>query len=166
MKKALSYILVFLFGMIIMVPILYFVMPGMMPNVMIKEYQSQMEYQETINTIDQRLQEKDWIIVDVHDIQNTIMDAGFTDLKKMTLFLVYKPEFLYKMMQPDEFKKFTAMMPAGIGVYEKSDGQIYISMRNVKLMGRIFGQGAEEVTLRVAEEWIEILDGIIEEENE
>ena len=37
------------------------------------------------------------------------------------------------------------MMPHSVAVYEKSDGNTYISSMNMKLMGQIFGGETERV---------------------
>ncbi len=42
-------------------------------------------------------------------------------------------------MKDDKAMFVTVMMPCSISVYEKSDGNVYVSTMNAALMGRMFG---------------------------
>ncbi len=52
------------------------------------------------------------------------------------------------MLKTDDRKKIGVMMPKSFAVYEKSDGQVYISTMNGAVIGKLFG-GVEE---RIIEE--------------
>ena len=161
MKKIIPFIPVFIGGMITMVVIMMNVMPRVMPNFMINEHKSKLSYKETISKITEALKKQKWQIVTIHDVTKSVKESGHTDMTKMTVILTDKQGFLYNMMKKDSFKKFTAMMPAGVGVYEKKGKSVYISLRNVKLMGRMFGQGVGKTTRIVSEEWKEVIKDII-----
>ena len=161
MKKILPFIPAFIGGMLTMILIMFTVMPKVMPNMMINEHKSKLSYEDTISKINEKLKEKKWEIVSIHDVTESLKKSGDLKMKKMTVILTYKHTFLYNIMKKDSFKKFTAMMPAGIGVYQKNDNNTYISLRNVKLMGRLFRQGVAETTQSVSTDWTDVIKEVI-----
>jgi hypothetical protein len=60
----------------------------------------------------------------------------------------------------DEDKKVTTMMPLGIGMYETSAGQVYISTMNIGIMGIMFGGTIADVMGDAGEDIEEMLEDI------
>ena len=54
------------------------------------------------------------------------------------------------MLSADERKKIGNMMPKTFAVYEKSDGQVYVSTMNGAVMGKLFGGEIERIIEEVS----------------
>ena len=70
------------------------------------------------------------------------------------------PKYAYRLLSKDDLRIYSNMMPCRIAVYEKTDGQTYISRMNAGLFAAQIGGEVEEVmsaTFRDAEGFIEKL---------
>ena len=59
------------------------------------------------------------------------------------------------MLKTDDRKKIGAMMPKSFAVYKKSNGQVYISIMNGAVVGKLFGSVEEKI---IEESSLEIED--------
>jgi hypothetical protein len=54
------------------------------------------------------------------------------------------------MLDTDDRKKIGNMMPKSFAVYEKSDGQVFVSTMNGGIMGKLFGGETEKIIEEVS----------------
>jgi hypothetical protein len=54
------------------------------------------------------------------------------------------------MLRADDRKKIGNMMPKSFAVYEKSDGQVFVSTMNGAVMGKLFGGEIETIIEQVS----------------
>lgn len=54
------------------------------------------------------------------------------------------------MLKADDRKKLGNMMPKSFAVYEKSDGQVFVSTMNGAVIGKLFGGETEKIIERVS----------------
>jgi uncharacterized protein (DUF302 family) len=129
-------------GMVFMAFLVWQAMPGMM----LIEHKSAHGYEETVAAISKAIEgEKDWKVLAVRDYQKSIREAGHGTLTSVGSMAVCNPRYASMILEDDNNKKVTAFMPLAIGVYEKEDGQAYISELNVGLLGMMFGGKIAEV---------------------
>ena len=64
-------------------------------------------------------------------------------------------KFAADMLQADDRKKIGNMMPKSFAIYEKSDGQVYVSTMNGGVIGKLFGGETEKI---IEESSLEIED--------
>ena len=69
-----------------------------------------------------------------------------------------KPGLAAEMLHSDENKYISAMMPCAVGVYQKQDGEIYVSSMNMKLMSKVFNGKPAEILSKVAADDERILE--------
>ena len=137
-----SIILGFFVGLVTMGAAVWFTMPPMMINV----YESNHGFEETIAALEESVAEQDgWRVSHVFDIQKNILDAGYGDMKRVKIVTLCNPHYANRILLDDRDKVVATMMPLGIGVYETSDGRVFMSEMNVGLMGRMFGGTIAEV---------------------
>ncbi len=134
-----------------------------MPNMMLNVDQSKFGFDETFNLIEDSIINHDWDIQRIYDIQECMQFYGHEDMRKVSIFSICKPDNVAKILKDDKNKKVTAIMPCRIGVYEDSQGIVYVSRLNIALLSKMFGGVIEEVMQGVAKDESDILKGIIEE---
>jgi len=112
----------------------------MMPKMMLTTYKSESNYEETINKLRIAIDTKDdWKIPKEFDFQKNIQDAGHGNIEKVGSIAICNPKYASMILSEDPNRKVTAIMPLTIGVYEKKNGQVYVSELNIGLMGMMFG---------------------------
>ena len=58
---------------------------------------------------------------------------------------ICQPDYAEQVLNDDDARFLSVMMPCSIAVYQKSDGKTYVSTINASLMGKLFGGTAAEV---------------------
>ena len=135
-KKIITALFFVLIGMIIMGVGVWI----MMPKMMLTTYQSNSSYEETINKLRTVIETKnDWKIPKEFDFQKNIQYAGHGNIEKIGSIALCNPKYASMILSEDPNRKVTAIMPLTIGVYEKKNGQVYVSELNIGLMGMMFG---------------------------
>ena len=123
-------------GMLLMAIIVWFSMPSLMLIV----HKSPQNYDNTIATLKEEIAKKqNWKVPAVSDFQKNIQDAGHGPITRVGTVALCNPLYASQILEDDQNRKVTALMPLGIGVYEDKHGQVYISELNVGLLGMMFG---------------------------
>lgn len=115
-----------------------------MQKLMIKEAASPLNYEETIAHIQNNATNAGWKVSTVIRIDKSLAKEGKSVLPVASL-KICQPDYAETVLNDDEARFLSVMMPCSIAVYEKADGKTYISTMNVKMMGTLFGGTAKEV---------------------
>ena len=134
-----------------------------MPQMMLIVKKSNYDFEETFSRIEDSIISHDWDIQRIYDMQECMESYGYENIKNISIFSLCKPENVAIILADDKNKKVTAIMPCRMGVYEDSNGEVYVSRLNIALMSKMFGGVIEEVMSGVAQDEADILGGIIEE---
>lgn len=129
----------------------------MMPKLMIQERVSPLGYEETIAHIQHKVDEGGWKTSALMRLDRSLAKEGKKVLPAVSM-KICQPEHAEKVLLDDDARFLSVMMPCSIAVYQKTDGQTYISTMNAGLMGKLFGGTAAEVLAGpVAEETAEFI---------
>ena len=134
-----------------------------MPKMMLTVKKSNYDFEETFARIENSIIDHDWDIQRIYDMQECMESYGYENIKNISIFSLCKPQNVAEILADDKNKKVTAIMPCRMGVYEISNGEVYVSRMNIALMSKMFGGVIEEVMSGVAKDEADILEGIIEE---
>ncbi|MDA3814668.1 MAG: DUF302 domain-containing protein [Candidatus Cloacimonetes bacterium] len=134
-----------------------------MPQMMLTVKKSNYDFEETFSRIENSILDHDWDIQRIYDMQECMESYGYENIKNISIFSLCKPENVAVILADDKNKKVTAIMPCRMGVYETSNGEVYVSRLNIALMSKMFGGVIEEVMSGVAKDEADILEGIIKE---
>jgi len=107
---------------------------------MFKESKSRYDFESTTKMVKESFVESGWLVPWETDIQNRYHKEGYSDMTKATIIPICRPEGGYNIIQHDKFKLITPLMPLQISVYEKEDGNVYISRMRVKMMSRMMSK--------------------------
>ena len=134
--KVIPALLWVLSGMVLMGIIVWFTMP----TLMLIEHKSPLNYEGTVAALNKVIEKKqDWKVPKIFDFQKNIHDAGHGPIGRVGTVALCNPLYASRILEDDQNRMVTALMPLGIGVYEDQDGQVYISELNVGLLGMMFG---------------------------
>jgi uncharacterized protein (DUF302 family) len=117
-----------------------------MPSLMLIEYKSPLDYEQTVLALNGAIARKqDWKVPKVFDYRQNIRDAGHGPIDRVGTATPRNPLYASRILEDEQNRKVTAFMPLGIVVDEREYGQVYISELNVGLLGMMFGGTIAEV---------------------
>ena len=126
------------------------------PRLMINEYQSLYDFNETVSLFQERVADAGWGVLNTHDMQQVKANLGYEVLPVM-IFDLCSGQYSYEILRRDAERIVTPLMPCRVSIYEKSDGNTYIAMLNSGLVARVFGGVINEVMQKVTLETSEII---------
>lgn len=117
------------------------------PGGMLIEVQSPLAFEATLERLEANAKALGWKVPKKWkvDFQRNLQKITGTDIGPNRVLKMCEPQAAAKLLQKDEYKQLTAMMPCTIAVYEKSDGKTYISMMNLNVMAEIYGGDVREM---------------------
>ncbi len=125
-------------GLIIGALIMLFIIKAMAPKMMLIESKSGYAFEETLERLQQAVDDKGWKMPYVHDLQATMAKFNY-EVRKVKVMEVCKPDVAQLILTKDDERIASTLMPCRISVYEKSDGQVYVARLNSVKMGGLFG---------------------------
>jgi len=159
-NSVLKFVIALIAGVLLTGIVVWQVMPRMMINV----HQSRLNFEDTVSAVNESVtKQKDWKVPAIFDIQKNILDAGHQDMTKVKIVSLCQPHYAKKILESDDDKKVSTMMPLGIGIYETKGGQVYISTMNIGIMGMMFGGTIADVMEDAGEDIEEMLEDIAKE---
>lgn len=134
---------------------------NMVTQMMMKTYESRLNFDETVETLERNAVRWGWEIPQVRDLQNTYIQAGLSDMTRVKILYLCNPEGGYAILNSDEFKAMSVMMPMPVSVYEKTDGSVAISSMNLGMMSMMYSGIVKEVLAKGAADFEASLSGIV-----
>jgi uncharacterized protein (DUF302 family) len=127
-------------------------------NMMLKEIKSPFDFEKTVDVLTERINTQlGWHVVNIIDQNEAVTTHGGKKIGNFKIVQYCNGKYSAEMLRGDDQKKVGAMMPKAFAVYEKSDGQVYISTANGMVMGKLFGGKTEEIIEKVSLEVENIL---------
>jgi len=101
-----------------------------------------------------------WKVLNTMDMKEKL-EKHYPDMKETTLVNLCNPNMAHRMLEDEDQRQVSTLMPCAIGVYEKSDG-IYVSGFNMDMMSKVMPGGLGDILDTVADADHEILQNVIE----
>ncbi len=143
-------------GIIITMIFAYKAAPGMM----LKEAQSKYDFERSVEVFQQTAIEMGWSIPTIHDLKETMNKFGY-DVRNVKVFELCHPEHAILILEQDQERVVSSMMPCRVSIYEKSDGNTYVSWMNTSLMGNMMGGIVADVMGEASRESEAMISAII-----
>jgi len=119
-------------------------------DMMLMEDHSTLGFDETVQAITERAEADGWKVPKIHEISNTVNEAGF-DVMPVTVIELCKADIAGMVLSSDEGRRVAPMMPCRVAVYQTSDGSVVVSRMNSGLMSRMFGGVVQEAMTEAAD---------------
>lgn len=120
-------------------------------EMMVKEFKSPYDFDKTVEVMTERINsKKGWHVSSIIDQNKETIENGGFAIGKFKIIKYCNGAYSARMLKADNQKKIGNMMPKSFAVYEKSDGQVFISTMNGAIMGKIFGGEIETIIEEVS----------------
>ncbi|MEA3450641.1 MAG: DUF302 domain-containing protein [Bacteroidota bacterium] len=147
-------------GLVLGVILTMLVLILMAPKMMIIEDESSYNFEDSKVKFEQSVKDHNWKIPTVHDLQKTMNKFGH-DVKPVVVYELCHPDHANKILQENDERIVSSMMPCRVAIYEKADGKVYVSRMNSALMSKFLGKIVKEVMADASSENEEILEVLI-----
>ena len=117
---------------------------------MLMEDLSTKGFAETVQAIQDQAEADGWKLPKIHEISNTVNEAGF-DVLPVTVIELCKADIAGKVLSDEDGRRVASMMPCRVAVYENAAGDVVISRMNSALMSRMFGGIIQEAMTEAAD---------------
>jgi uncharacterized protein (DUF302 family) len=128
----------------------------MNPNQFIIEETSRYDFANTVEKLVAEAERREWKVPFVHDLQQSLAKSG-KEVKPVKVIEICKPEYSGKMLELNDERIISVMMPCRISVYEKEDGKTYIALVNAGNMTSQLPDNIASVMKSAADESLEIV---------
>ena len=130
---------------------------------MIIEKMSPYAFDRTVEMLIAKAEKKNWQIPAVHDLQQSLAKSG-KSVKPVKVIEMCRPEYSGQMLEKNDERIVSVMLPCRISVYLKDDGKTYIALVNISAMSSAMPERIKNVMTEAAEEVNGMVDSLIGEE--
>jgi uncharacterized protein (DUF302 family) len=133
----------------------------MEPIKLIIEQQSPHDFDKTVELLSGRALLRNWNIPALHDLQQSLAKSG-KSVKPVKVLEICKPEFSGQMLEKNDERIVSVMMPCRISVYLKDDGRTYISLINGSALVSGMPESVKKLMTEASNEVLEIVESVTE----
>ena len=108
------------------------------PKAMLIESESKYNFEESVQIFEESIKENGWKLPTVHDLKETMDKFGY-DVKQVKVFELCHPDLAGAILQENDERIVSSLMPCRVAIYEKDDGKVYISRMNTSLLAGMMG---------------------------
>ena len=155
-QKIIYGLLGFVIGIIVMGLVVY----STASDIMIVENESKYGFDETIEKIQQASDQMGWKIPAIHRIDKSVNKAGYYSLPVAVIELC-KPSHAAKVLENDDDKVVTSMMPCRVSIYQTRSGKVIVSRMNTGLVSKVFSETVAETMEAATKDTEEIFNTVI-----
>ncbi len=131
-----------------------------MINDLFIESKSLYSFEDTIEKLSRGIEENGWKLTAINDLQQTLRNFG-KEVLAVKVFSLCHPKHSARILELDEERIVSSLMPCRISIYEKSDGNVYISRMNTGSLAKSIGGIIEMVMVDSTKDVEEILKKLL-----
>lgn len=124
------------------------------------EHLSGHDFDKTVELLIAESERREWKVPAVHDLQQSLAKSGKT-VKPVKVIEICKPEYSGQMLELNDERIMSVMMPCRISVYLKNDGKTYIALINAGDLVAGQPENIAGVMKAAADETFEIVKSLI-----
>jgi len=123
------------------------------------EHTSKHSFEKTIDILVAEAERREWKIPALHDLRQSLAKSGKT-VNPVKVIEICKPEYSGKMLELNDERIMSVMMPCRISVYEKEDGLTYIGLINAGDMTAGLQENIASVMKAASDETFDIVRSV------
>ncbi len=123
------------------------------------ENKSRYGFDETVDRLISEAEQREWKVPFVHDLQQSLAKSG-KEVRPVKVIEICKPAYSGKMLELNDERIMSVMMPCRISVYMKDDGETTPPFWMVSTVGRQ-PERIAEVMKAASDETFEILKSVM-----
>lgn len=124
------------------------------------EQKSKFGFDKTVQLLTETAEKHEWKVPFVHDLQQSLAKSG-KSVKPVKVIEICKPQFSGKMLELNDERIISVMMPCRISVYEKADGNTYVSLLNAEMLSAELPSKISGVMKEASDETFHIVRSIV-----
>ena len=132
----------------------------MSTNQLIIEHVSLFDVTVTVEKLIEAAKEKGWQNPAVHNLQQSLAKSG-KEVLPVEVVEICKPEYSGQMLEKNDERIVSVLMPCRISVYQKDDGKTYVALLDMSQMTEGMTQTATEAVHGASEESFEIVKSVV-----
>jgi len=101
----------------------------MKSNQLVIEQKSKFDFGKTVDLLVAEAGRREWNVPAVHDLQQSLAKSGKT-VRPVKVIEICKPKYSGQMLELNDERIISVMMPCRISVYEKDDDKTYVGLIN------------------------------------
>jgi uncharacterized protein (DUF302 family) len=126
---------------------------------MVIEKLSRYDFNNTVEKVIAEAERREWKVPAVHDLQQSLAMSG-KSVKPVKVVEICKPYYSGQMLELNNERIMSVMMPCRISVYEKDDGKTYTSVIDGSKMAEGLQDKIATVIKAASDETFEILNTV------
>jgi len=130
-------------------------------NEMFVESASKFGFEETVTKLSEEVSAKGWKVLVTHNLQESLKKSGY-EVLPVKIMEICNPKHSVRLLELDNERIYSNMMPCRISVYEKSDGKTYISRMNSGMLAVQIGGIVEEVMNSATNDMEEMIKAVLD----
>jgi uncharacterized protein (DUF302 family) len=120
------------------------------------ERKSRFGFEKTVQLLTETAEKHEWKVPFVHDLQQSLAKSG-KHVRPVKVIEICKPQYSGKMLELNDERIISVMMPCRISVYEKEDGKTYIGLINTGELAAALPENIAAVMKAAADETFQIV---------
>ena len=132
----------------------------MSTNQLIIEHVSPFNVPATVEKLIEAAGKKDWQNPAVHNLQQSLAKSG-KNVRPVQVVEICKPDYSGRMLEQNDERIVSIMMPCRISVYEKEDGKTYVALLDMAAMTEGLPPTATKAIQGASDESFEIVKSVI-----
>jgi len=129
-------------------------------NQLILEKVSPFDFEKTVDLLTAEAERRNWMIPAVHDLQQSLAKSGKA-VRSVKVIEVCKPQYSGQMLEKNDERIVSVIMPCRISVYLKEDDKTYVAFLDGERLAAGLPGNVREVIVAASDEVIEIIDAVI-----
>jgi uncharacterized protein (DUF302 family) len=130
-------------------------------NKVVMERKSRFSFDKTVEMLIADAEHREWKVPAVHDLQQSLAKSG-KSVRPVKVIEICKPKYAGQMLELNDERIMSVMMPCRISVYEKDDGKVYIGMINTGDLTSGLPENIANVMKEASDETLIIVNGVAE----
>ena len=131
----------------------------MKTNQLVIENRSKFNFAETVDLLVAEAEHRNWKVPFVHDLQQSLAKSG-KSVRPVKVIEICKPEYSGQMLELNDERIISVMMPCRISVYEKEDGNTYVGLINAGDLANGLQATIARVMKEASDETFEIVKSV------
>jgi len=120
------------------------------------EQKSRFGFEKTVQLLTETAEKHEWKVPFVHDLQQSLAKSG-KHVRPVKVIEICKPKYSGQMLELNDERIISVMMPCRISVYEKEDGKTYIGLINAGELAAALPENIASVMKAAADETFQIV---------
>lgn len=114
-------------------------------------------FDKTVDLLLAEAEKREWSVPAVHDLKQSLAKSG-KSVNPVKVIEICKPKYSGQMLELNNERIMSVMMPCRISVYEKEDGKTYIALLNGEMLASGMPENIASVMKAASDETFELVD--------